>query len=90
MLSREEKAYCRGLEALRRNDYISADQEFTICGELYGSSRGFKIISEATRLLAMLQREKTRTKITDSTIQEAVQDGEKAIICGQGIEEETR
>ena len=57
MLSPEEKAYCRGLEALKKKNYAAADKEFKECGELYGRGRGFKIIVEAVHLLAYLRQE---------------------------------
>jgi len=89
MLSKEEKAYCRALEALRNKDYITADKEFVNCSALFSESRGFKLISEATRMLVQLHREKEKLSKIETEIEEAVCHGEKTVICGQGEQEET-
>lgn len=87
MLSLEEKSYCRALEALRKKDYITADKEFKACRSLFADSTGIKIISEATRILVVLQEEKQKLEINEERIQEAIRHGEKAIVCGQGKQE---
>lgn len=87
MLSPEEKSYCRALEALRKKDYITADKEFKACRSLFTGSKRVKIISEATRILVVLQEEKQKQKINEERIQEAISHGEKAIVCGQGEQE---
>jgi hypothetical protein len=89
MLSREEKAYCRALEALQKKDYITADKEFGNCDSLFAESRGYKIISEATRLLVQLQKEKEQLSNIETEIEEAVCHGEETVVCGQGEQEET-
>ena len=90
MLSREEKAYCRGLEALKQRDFALAGKEFEACGELHGSSKGFRIVAEATRLLVVLAEEKQRLEKFKMTIKEASGHGKETVVRGQGIEKETR
>jgi TolA-binding protein len=89
MLKKEEKAYCRALEALQNKDYTAADKEFESCSDLYADSQGFNIISEATKLLAELKREKKKFDKTENEIEEAVCHGEETVVCGQGQQEET-
>lgn len=89
MLSPEEKAYCRGLEALKLKDYAAADKEFETCREQYGHSQGFKIIAEATHLLTRLWREKQQAEIKKSDIKENSSHGEETIVCGQSLQEES-
>ncbi|MCK5125577.1 MAG: hypothetical protein KAR42_04920 [candidate division Zixibacteria bacterium] len=89
MLSFEEKSYCRALEALRKKDYITADKEFEACKSLYVDSAGIKIISEAVRTLVALRDEKKKLEKREITIQETVNHGEEAIVCGQGQQEES-
>jgi hypothetical protein len=90
MLSLEEKAYCRALEALKKRDYVTADREFDNCASMFADSRGFKIISEAARMLARLRNEKSNTVNIKTEIKESVSHGEETIVCGQGEQEETR
>ena len=90
ILSPEEKAYCRGLEALRNKDFELADSEFRQCGEQYGESRGFSIIAEAAALMVLLRKEKKTKTTIKNRIQELSEYGEETIVCGQGEQEETR
>jgi outer membrane protein assembly factor BamD (BamD/ComL family) len=88
-LNKEEKAYCRALEALRKKDYTTADKEFKICGQQYGKNQGFNIISQATKLLAYLrQRDGKLTKL-ETEIKESGTHGEETIVCGQGQQEKS-
>ena len=89
MLTPEEKAYCRALEALRKKDYITADKEFGNCGAMFAESRGFKVITEATRMLVQLHKEKTKLQKIQTEIKEAVSHGKETIVCGQGEQKET-
>ena len=89
MLSPEEKAYCRGLKALREKDYAAANKEFDICGEQYHRSQGFKIIAEAARLLAHLRQEIKPSSTNEIEIKENNSHGKETIVCGQGLQEET-
>lgn len=89
MLSKEEKAYCKGLAALRKNDFATADKEFEICAKLFGQSEGFKIIAEATHLLTYLRRNEKRTEKEKNDIKEINTNGKETVICGQGVQEET-
>ncbi|MCP4566166.1 MAG: hypothetical protein GY841_01160 [FCB group bacterium] len=88
-MSPEEKAYCRGLEALRQKDYPAADKEFETCREQYGQSQGFMIIAEATHLLMRLRQEKQQTEIKKNEIKENSSHGEETIVCGQSLQEES-
>ena len=88
MLSPEEKAYCRGLEALKKKDYAAADKEFETCREQYGHSQGFMIIAEAAHLLTRLRQEKEPTEIKENDIKENSSYGEETIVCRQGLQEE--
>lgn len=90
MLTPQEKAYCRGLEALRRKDFIAADKEFATCGEQTAGHDRFSILTEATRLLAYIRLEKDRLNKIENTLQETIHHGKETIICRQGIEEEPR
>jgi|GEM_PF-3586978 len=89
ILTDEEKAYCRGLEALREKNYVSAYEEFEICGNLYSESRGFTIIAEATRILACLSQDRKRLEKIEKKIKETSGYGKETIILREGIEEET-
>lgn len=89
MLTQEEKAYCRALEALKKKDYITADKEFGNCGAMFGESRGFQLISEATGMLVQLHKEKAKLLKIQTEIEEAVCHGKETVICGQGEQEET-
>lgn len=84
MLTHNEKAYCRGLEALRNKDYSEADKEFGKSRELFGDNKGFKIITEAVAMLAFLDDEKKKMEIE---IEENFNHGKKTIIRGQSLEE---
>jgi hypothetical protein len=90
VLSKEEKAYCRALEALQKRDFGAADKEFSICRPMFADSRGFRIISEATGMLVQLQKEKEKLIKIKTEIKEAVCHGEETVVCGQGEQEETR
>lgn len=90
MLSGEEKAYCRALEALQNKDYQTADKEFDRCRELYAGSRGFHIIAEATRLLAFIRAEQQKLTKKETDIEEASCHGEETIVRGQSEQEKTR
>jgi hypothetical protein len=87
MLSVEEKAYCRGLEALRRKDYAAAAAEFELCGERRTASPGFAIAAEATRLLAYVGEERRRMNEIDHIVKETPGHGKETIIRGQGLQE---
>jgi hypothetical protein len=89
MLSFEEKAYCRALEALRNKDYISADKEFEASGDEFSGSRGLKIIKEATKLMALLRNEKLNFEKTRNEIKENLSHGEKTVVFGQSQQEKT-
>ena len=89
MLTQEEKSYCRALEALKKKDYITADKEFDNCRGMFSESRGFKLISEATRMLVQLHKEKAKLSKIRTEIKESVSHGEETIVCGQGEQEET-
>ncbi len=88
MLSAEEKAYCRALEALRRKDYLSADKEFEACRSLFANNRGRQIITEAARLMVEVGREKRERENIKQFIEEASTNGKETNICGQGQQEE--
>jgi outer membrane protein assembly factor BamD (BamD/ComL family) len=90
MLSKEEKAYCRALEALQNKDYQTADKEFERCRSLYADSKGFHIIAEATRMLAFIRAEQQKQTITASAIEETFSHGEETVVRGQSEQEETR
>jgi hypothetical protein len=90
MIPGPEKAYCRGLTALKEKDYAAADREFDACGAAYGKSGGFRIMAVATKLLARVQREKMMILKTTHAIEEAVSHGKETIVCRQGEQEETR
>jgi hypothetical protein len=90
VLTPQEKAYCRGLEALRRRDFIAADKEFAACGEQNTGRDRFSILIEATRLLAYIRMEKERLAKMENTLQETIHHGQETIVCRQGIEEEPR
>jgi len=90
MLSVEEKAYCRALEALKRKDYVAAVQEFDACGPRFGDNRGFQIMSEAARLMVALRQECEQKQKIQNEIKEAISHGKETIIRGQGVQEETR
>jgi len=90
MITGEEKAYCRGLTALKEKNYAAADKEFDVCGAAYGKSGGFQIMAVATKLLARLQQEKTMILKTAHAIEEAVSHGKETVVCRQGEQEETR
>lgn len=89
ILTDEEKAYCRGLEALKGKNYVLANRELEICGNLYRESRGFTIIAEATRILACLNQDRERLAKIENKIKETSGYGKETVICGEGIEEET-
>lgn len=81
MLQSDEKAYCRALEALRKRDYVAANREFEAGGCRIGQSAGFRIIVEATRMLAELERRDLELDEIDSTtIKEIITHGEETII----------
>lgn len=88
MLTKEEKAYCRALEALQNKDYIAAEMELGRCRVLFADSRGFKIISEATGMLVQLQKEKAKLTNNETQIKEAVCHGEETVVFGQSEQEE--
>ena len=87
MLTHNEKAYCRGLEALRNKDYPAADKEFRKSKELFGDNKGFKIITEAVAMLAFLYDEKKKIEIE---IEENHNHGKETIICGQSFKEKAQ
>lgn len=89
MLSAEEKAYCRALEALRKKDYLSADKEFKACRSLFANNRGRQIITEAARLMVEIGREKSEQNRMNQFIEEAETNGKETIICGQGQQKES-
>ncbi|MFH1699127.1 MAG: hypothetical protein ABIE07_00955 [Candidatus Zixiibacteriota bacterium] len=89
MLSFEEKAYCRALEALHKKDYISADKEFEASGNEFSGSKGLKIIKESTKLMAVLRIEKLKLEKTEIVIEENLSHGKEAVICGQSQQEKT-
>lgn len=90
LLTEQEKAYCRALEALAAKDYAAADREFDVCNALFENSPGFNIVAVATKLLVRLEREKAKLSKTKAEIEETDRHGEEAIVCGQGKQEETR
>ncbi len=91
LLTEQEKAYCRALEALTAKDYAAADREFDECKTLFEKSPGFNIVAVATKLLVRLEREKKNlAKIEAEIIEETERHGEKTVIFGQGEQEETR
>jgi len=91
MLSSEEKAYCRALEALRKKDYITADIEFDAAIQLYRESSGFRIMAQAAKILAELEQREKQLQITKETIiEETVTHGEETVIRRQGFQEKTR
>jgi outer membrane protein assembly factor BamD (BamD/ComL family) len=87
ILTPEEKAYCRGLEALRKKDYAVADKEFKACAKLHGDSRGFNIIAQAAGLMAVLQQEKVKISKLENHIRETAENGEETVVCRQISEE---
>ena len=90
LLTEQEKAYCRALEALGAKQYAVADREFDTCRGLFEDGLGFQIIAAATKIMARLEIEKARIEKIQTEIEEAVCHGEKTVICGQGEQEETR
>jgi hypothetical protein len=90
MLSAEEKAYCRALEALKRKDYGAAVEAFDSCGGRFGNNASFKIMAEAARLMVALREECERKQEIQNKIKEAISHGKETIIRGQGVQEETR
>lgn len=89
MLSAEEKAYCRALEALRKKDYLSADKEFKACRSLFANNRGRQIITEAAHLMVEIGREKRERIRIKQFIKETAPDGKETVVCGQGQQEES-
>jgi len=90
LLTEQEKAYCRALEALGEKHYAVADREFDACQELFEDGLGFRIIAAATKIMARLEAEKAQAERIQTEIEEAVCHGEKTVICGQSEQEETR
>ena len=87
ILSGQEKAYCRGLDALRKNDYIVADKFFKECSELHRGSHGFEIIAQATQMLVFIEGQKQKQHLTENT-KEIEENGKETILLGQGLENE--
>lgn len=90
LLTEQEKAYCRALEALTGKDYIAADLEFDACQALFEKSPGFNIVAVATKLLVKLEYEKTKLLKIQAEIEETDSHGEEAVVRRQGKQEETR
>ncbi len=90
MLTTEEKAYCRGLEALQRREYAVAVKELEACKSQFAGSQNFLIIAEAATLLAQLEEQKQKMRNAFHTSEEIESHGEEASIRGQGFEEEAR
>ncbi len=90
MLSVEEKAFCRALEALKRRDFDGAVTEFDACGGRFDENKSIRIMAEATRLIVALRQEYERKQKIQNDIKEAINHGKEAIIRGQSIEEKTR
>jgi hypothetical protein len=90
LLSEQEKAYCRALEALGEKRYATADREFDACRAIFKDGKGFGIIALATKIMARLETEKTYNEKMQTEIEEALDHGEKAVIRGQGNQEKTR
>jgi hypothetical protein len=90
LLTEQEKAYCRALEALATGDYAAADREFDVCSALFEKSSGFNIVAVATKLLVRLQQEKIKLSKIKNEIEETDRHGEETIVRGQGEQEETR
>jgi hypothetical protein len=70
MLKPAEKAYCRGLAALKEREYITADKEFQDCQNYFADNKRMIILFEATRALALLKNghysvERNRMKIKE-------------------------
>jgi hypothetical protein len=90
LLTQQEKAYCRALAALGEKRYAAADREFDLCQALFADSLGFQIVAMATKILARLNEADTELSKIKTEIEEAVNHGQKAIICRQDRKEETR
>jgi hypothetical protein len=75
VLTPQEKAYCRGLAALQRKDFIAADREFGAGEEQTPGHSQFTILREATRLLAYVLAEKKRLAEIENSIQETIHHG---------------
>jgi len=75
VLTPQEKAYCRGLAALQRKDFVAADREFAAGEEPSPEQNQFAILREATRLLAYIQTEKRRLAQIENSIQETIHHG---------------
>lgn len=90
LLTEQEKAYCRALEALGEKRYAVADREFDACRDLYADGPGFRIIAMATKIMARLENERAQAEEIQTDIEEAVDHGEKTVIRGQSEQEETR
>jgi hypothetical protein len=84
LLTEQEKAYCRALEALTAKDYAAADREFEGCKALFEKSSGFNIVAAATKLLVRLEQEKLRISKIDAEIEETDSHGEETVVRRQG------
>ncbi len=90
MLTPEEKAWCRGLAAVRRKEYDAAAREFSLMGQQPAGNGRLSIIVEAVRVLACVQQEKKRLVEINDQIQETELHGKETVLRRQGIQEETR
>lgn len=75
MLSPEEKAYCRALEALTRRDYPAAISSFEKCGERFADNQRLQIMAQAARIICAVQEEKRLREFIESNIVEALLNG---------------
>jgi hypothetical protein len=75
MLSPEEKAYCRALEALSRKEFESAVREFDLCGERLDGNYRLQIMAQAARILCVIQKEKRQRQSFESKIKESLLNG---------------
>ena len=75
MLTPEEKAFCRALEALSRKDFDSAVAEFDKCGERIEGNSRLQIMAQTARILCAIRKVKNEREIKERQIKEAILDG---------------
>lgn len=75
MLTVEEKAYCRALEALCRKNFEIAVAEFEKCGERLDENKRLQIMAQAARIICVIREEKRQRETIESNIKEAQVNG---------------